>query len=255
MMKNKFRLKKMNNKGSALVVVVIVIAFITILATLILYMSVMNYHMKSNDYRTKVSFYGAEVPLEELRVQMALDFNLACEKAYKSVFERYGSLNDGSGTARKAEYVGEIMVELQNIWTTRGSDATGISTMLNDGSGDSYHVITGNADTLDCTDTACACSHHIILVNMPADPLHPGSSLPRLELDETTGKAVFKNVKSVYTESGYTSVVQTDFCFLIPEYDWSVEQSGGAWVDGTSTTERKEIDYEKCVVYLNWTKQ
>lgn len=255
MMKEKFRLKKLNNNGSALVVVVIVIAFITILATLILYLSVMNFHMKSNDYNTKVSFYGAEVPLEELRVAMALDFANACEKAYISVFERYGSLNDGSGTARKAEYVGEIMVELQDIWTTRGSDAAGISTMLNDAAGDSYHVISGTADTLKCADSSCTCSHHIILVAMPADPLNPGSSLPRLELDETTGKAVFKNVRSVYTENGFTSVIQTDFCFLIPEYDWSVEQSGGAWVDGSSTNERTKINYEKCVVYLNWLKQ
>ena len=58
---------KLNNKGSALVTVVIVIAFITILATLILYLSVMNFQMKANDYRTKESFYGAEIPLEEIK--------------------------------------------------------------------------------------------------------------------------------------------------------------------------------------------
>ena len=257
MKKEKFRLKKLNNKGSALVVVIIVIAFITVLATLILYLSVMNYHMKANDYRTKASFYGAEVPLEELRVQMVLDFSQACEKSYKSVFEQYGILIDGTGTARKAEFVGGIMEELDAIWTTRaaGGYQTAVSTMLKDNSTDQYHVITGNKDTLDCTDPDCACSYHIILVDMEETTPGSGVLIPRLELDETTGKAVFHNIKSVYTKDGFTSVVYTDFCFLIPETDWSVEEAEDHWDEGPQTTERTTIDYKKCVVYLNWTKQ
>lgn len=257
MNKNKFGLKKLNNKGSALVVVVIVIAFITVLATLILYLSVMNFHMKGNDYNTKVSFYGAEVPLEELRLQMAVDMSYASEKAYYAVMEQYGNLIDGTGTSRKAEYVGELFTALENLWNARvysgGSDVAGVSvTIRNTGK---YHVISGNSDTLDCTDDTCTCDYHVIVVDMPEDPAHPGTYFPRLELDETTGKAILHNIKSVYTKNGYTSVISTDFCFLIPEYDWSIDEYSNTWVDGTSTITRTEIDYEKCVVYLNWTKQ
>lgn len=258
MKKKEFRLKKMNNKGSALVVVVIVIAFITILATLILYLSVMNFHMKSNDYHTKESFYGAEIPLEELRVQLALDFSQACDKAYRNVFEQYGTLIDGTGTARKAEYVGGIMEEMAAIWTTRGGEAaavSAVSSMLKDNATDRYHVIAGDDGTLDCADDDCTCAYHIILVNTEETTPGSGVFLPRLELDETTGKAVLHNIKSVYTENGYTSVVYTDFSFLIPNYDWSVEEFEENWEDGPQTTERLVIDYEKCVVYLNWTKQ
>lgn len=257
MKKNNFRLKKLNNKGSALVVVVIVIAFITVLATLILYLSVMNFHMKGNDYRTKVSFYGAEIPLEELRAQLAIDFAHACDVSYKAVLEQYGNLVDGSGTARKAEFVSGIMTELKNLWDGRSAgvgEVGALSVTIRNTTGE-YHIITGNDSVLDCSDDDCTCAHHIILVNMPE--VTPGSGIyePRLEINETTGKAVLHNLKSVYTENGYTSVVSTDICFLIPEYDWSVDTSKVAWVDGTSTTERTKIDYEKCVVYLNWTKQ
>lgn len=257
MKKEKFNCKKLNNKGSALVVVIIVIAFITVLATLILYLSVMNYHMKSNDYRTKASFYGAETPLEELRVQMVLDFSDACEKSYKAVFEQYGTLIDGTGTARKAEYVGGILTELETVWNGRGGDGaavTAISTMLKDTSGDAYHVITGNADTLDCTDADCACPYHIIVVNMEETAPGSGVLAPRLEVDETQGKAILHNIKSVYTKDAFTSVVYTDFCFLIPEYDWSVDEAAETW-EADATTTRPVIDYKKCVVYLNWTKQ
>ena len=256
MKKNECKINKMNNKGSALVVVVIVIAFITVLATLILYVSVMNFHMKSNDYNTKVSFYGAEIPLEELRVQMVLDFSQACEKSYRSVFEQYGTLIGGAGIPRKSEYVGGIMEELQAIWDDRGGAvASSISTMLKDTASDEYHVITGSANTLDCSDPDCECAHHIILVDMEETSPGSGVLLPRLELDETAGKATLHNIKSVYTENGYTSVVYTDFCFLIPEYDWSVDEYEDDWDDGPQTLQRTQIDYEKCVVYLNWTKQ
>lgn len=254
MNKSKVRLKKLNNKGSALVVVVIVIAFITILATLILYLSVMNYHMKGNDYRTKVSFYGAEVPLEEMRLQFAVDLSFASERAYRSVLEQYGNLVDGTGTARKAEFVGELFAELESLWNGRvasgGSDLAGVSLTVRNTDG-RYHIISGNSDTLDCANASCTCDYHIIVMDMPVDAL--GHSLPRLEIDAT--KAVLHNIKSVCTKDGYTSVISTDFCFMIPEYDWSVDEYSNTWVDGTSTTARTEIDYEKCVVYLNWTKQ
>jgi len=255
MKKNNFRLKKLNNKGSALVVVVIVIAFITILATLILYLSVMNYHMKGNDYRTKVSFYGAEIPLEELRVSLAVEFSKACDESYKAVLTQYGNLVDGTGEARKAEFVGGILTELKDVYDGMGGDTAAISAWIKDEPSDEYHVITGTKDTLDCTVTNCECDYHIILVEMDPDPSNPSLRLPRLEIDKVTGKAVLKNIRSVYTKDGYTSVITTDICFMIPEYDWSVEESKVAWVDGTSTNSRTKINYEKCVVYLNWTKQ
>lgn len=246
--------KKLNNKGSALVVVVVVIAFITILATLILYLSVMNFQMKANDYRTKVSFYGAEVPMEELRVQLAVDMSEACEKAYMNIMSQYDVLLDGTGSSRKTAYVGEVFSELQTVWNDRIAIPTGgtswvqgIQTVLNDTSSDEYHVISGDATVLTCTDVDCTCDYHIIVMDM--------ASGDRLEFDETRNRAVLHDIKVVYTEETFTSVITSDFCFYVPEYDWSMEKYSDTWTDGTSTTDRTKIDYEKCVVYLNWTKQ
>lgn len=58
--------RKRNNAGSAIVTVLVVVTFITILATVLLYISGMNFQMKVTDYRTKESFYQAEVLAEEL---------------------------------------------------------------------------------------------------------------------------------------------------------------------------------------------
>lgn len=257
--REKSRLKKLNNKGSALVTVVIVIAFITILATLILYLSVMNFQMKANDYRTKESFYGAEVPLEEIRVQMAADMSMACERAYVNTMAQYDVVGDGA--ARKFAYNGKVLEEIKNIWEKRANKyvdpttgnitynwAQAIRTSINDSSTDDYCVTTGNASTVKCADPDCACPYHIILMDMP-------SGAERLEFGSES--ATFHDIKVVYTENGFTSIVITDFCFLVPDYDWSMDTYTSTWVAGTDVSElqRTSIDYEKCVVYLNYSKQ
>lgn len=56
---------KLNNDGAALVTVIVVITFISILATVILYSSGMNFAMKTTDIKTKVSFYDAETAMEQ----------------------------------------------------------------------------------------------------------------------------------------------------------------------------------------------
>ncbi len=60
--------KKINrdNKGSALIVCIIVLLFVSILATVILYMSGVNYRMKKTDMYSKYAFYAAEEPLERM---------------------------------------------------------------------------------------------------------------------------------------------------------------------------------------------
>ena len=58
--------RKKDNRGAALITVVIVLLFISILCTLILYVSAVNYRMKKADYLAKVSFYSSEIPLENM---------------------------------------------------------------------------------------------------------------------------------------------------------------------------------------------
>lgn len=253
--KGELKREKLNNKGSALVVVIITIAFVCILATLILYLSVMNYQMKSTDYRTRVSFYGAETPLEELRVQMAVDTSQAAEEAYMQVMTQYGILNDGSGDTRTTEYIGAIFTEIEEIWDARNLDPVtgtsswvlGISKALGDTGSDAYHVLAGDTSTSTCTDADCDCSYHIIVMDL--------AGADRLQFDEAQGRATLQGIKVVYTENSFTSVISTDFCIYVPEFDWSVERYSNTWTDGTSTITRQKIDYEKCVVYLNYTKQ
>ncbi len=245
----KSRLKKLNNRGSSLVVVIIVISFVCILGTLLLYLSVMNYQMKSNDYNTRVSFYGAEEPLEELRVQMAVDMSTACEQAYIDVMVQYASLV--TSDMRSTEYIGSVFREIEDIWNNRtgagGGGTTdwvaGIETALHNNS--QYHVMTGTTTTTHCGNNTCSCPYHIIVLDM--------GTADRLVFDEANGTIILNDIKVVYTENSFVSVISTDFYMAVPEYNWDMQQNINI---GTSAhTTRLKIDYEKCVVYLNYTKQ
>lgn len=265
MIKNKdITRNKLNNKGSALVTVVVVIAFITILATLILYLSVMNFQMKANDYRTKESFYDAEVPLEEIKLQMAVDMSSACEKAYIDLMAQYDVAGNASG--RTAAYEGKVLEEIKAIWENRAKTtdpggnviydwALAIRKAIGDTSTDDYCVISGDSSVVECTDDDCNCQYHIILQDLP-------SGSERISYDGSS--ATFYDVKVVYTDesTGFTSIITTDFCFLVPELDWGMDGYVGAWNASDDTADKRnallqrtQIDYEKCVVFLNYSKQ
>lgn len=268
MRKSKPNKMKLNNQGSALITVIIVIAFICVLTTLLLYLSVMNYQMKATDYRTKVSFYGAEVPLEELRVHLAADMAYAGEKAYKSVMTQFGSLEEEA--LRVAEYENIIETEIYTLWDERTTNPVAIgedwcyaiNSVLDPhmNSADTsiphiYHVISGDSDTVTCTNPSCKYVYHIILEDMGG-----AERLENIEMDITGDGVVdhciaLRGIKVSYTENGFSSVISTDFCMNMPQYDWSVDAYSPAWAEGTSNLDRTGVDYEKCVVFLNYFKQ
>lgn len=255
-----------NNKGAAMVTVIVVIAFICILTTLLLYLSVMNYQMKSTDYKTKVSFYGAEVPLEELRVCLAEDMSACSEQAYKSVMSQYSALP--SADLRSAEYEKIMWQNMQTIWNARkanplGNDAVtdpngwchAIATALfeqynNPNYPKKYHVIMDDAagTVLHCGNTGCSAPYHIIVKNLGSDQL-------KLVTESSSEHyMLLSGIKVSYTEDDFSSVISTEFCMNIPKYDWSVDAFSPTW-DADATTERTKIFYEKCVVYMNYVKQ
>lgn len=258
------KIKKLNNRGSSLVVVIIVIAFVCILGTLLLYLSVMNYQMKSNDYKTRVSFYGAEEPLEELKVQLAIDMSEACEKAYIDVMTNFNSLITDDLTVgsdmRASKYKEFVLDELETIWLTRnGGIGGGTVNWVNaikyslpvDKANPTapnkpiYHVMDDSHTADNCGVSGCSCKYHIIVPDLGTDD--------RFVYDEIEGRAVLKDIIVVYTENDFVSVISTDFCMVVPDYNWDMQQS----INNASSahTNRQKIDYEKYVVYLNYTKQ
>ena len=242
----RIQVKKLNNDGAALIFAILVVTFVTILTSLLLYLSAVNYVMKTVDYRTRISFYGAEVPMEELRMQLAVDATKASELAYESVLGRYGIL--GTEDARNAEYQNKFVEEMLAIWNNRtGSNwAEKLKTALNNSNYDVRFEESANDGNK---------AWHVTILTNPVNDAGEAVEQFYRGVDANSGRMVFENVHVVYTENGFVSEIVSDICINIPEMDWSVNESSSPDTLSDMDAARKKINLEEYVTYLNWTKK
>lgn len=230
--------RKLNNRGSAMVTVIVVVVFVSILATTLLYISVLNYQMKVVDYNTKVTFYEAEVPMEEIRAQLVIDASDAFGEAYRQTISQFATLDSNR---REMEFRTAFYRELLSIWDER------------DGNKD---------DTIEAVDAIR------VIINDPDPGLDPSNS-PVFAVSVTGGFRIdpsdpaalpssvrLEGVEIQYTDQSnhYTSIIETDFYIQIPDLNWGVDSYAGTWEVGASIS-GQEMDFQKMVTYVNWTKK
>lgn len=86
--------KRMNNKGSALVIVLIVATFIGVLATVVLTMTGTNAQTKRVDTEAKRTFYDAETALNEVTLGVENVLAQATNEAYSTIFTEFTTLSN-----------------------------------------------------------------------------------------------------------------------------------------------------------------
>lgn len=102
-----------NDKGSALIVCIIVLLFVSILATVILYMAGINYRMKKAEYRTRRTFYEGEQPLERIQTNLIIPVSEALNIAYIKTNSNYAQL--ASTDARRQYFYDEFEKAFRDI--------------------------------------------------------------------------------------------------------------------------------------------
>ncbi len=248
-MMKRFKLKKLNNEGAALILAMVIVLFITVLTSLLLYVSGVNYEMKTTEYRTKVSFYGAEIPLEELKVQLAEDTSKATKAAYKHVMANYSLFSAGQ---RQSEFETTFYEEIEKIWEARGVTDMQNASQWQHAIGSfltntNYDIYTSSQ----AQDMNKPYHIEIIEYNMVN-----GTQGTTLERDEPNGRMLLLRIRVDYTENDVISVISTDFAMDIPEIDWSVEGNDNTVPNVSADDATPEIiDFEECVNYINWEKQ
>ncbi|MCR4791508.1 MAG: hypothetical protein K5871_02030 [Lachnospiraceae bacterium] len=115
MRKNKGLYKRIHsdNSGSALIVSIIVLLFVSILATIILYISGINYRMKKSEFNTKVAFYDSEAPLEAIEANIVLPYSEALNEGFRMTNTRYVVL--ATADARREDFYQNVYDSLQAI--------------------------------------------------------------------------------------------------------------------------------------------
>lgn len=217
---------KLNNTGAALVTVIVVIAFISVMVTVLLYSSGINTYMKTTDMKIKNNFYSAEIPLEQVRSLLVDMVGDAYEQTYKNAIASY-ALNASSGVGNSS-FNSEFVGNFQNIWDSRrgGKEADYIKSVV--GSEYSSFIKSTDADI-------------------------------DLEPHETEGYLLLKGIKVCYVEDGYESVIETDYIIKVPEIDMDIKEPQKSWDVGATEQDkaksRKELDLLTCVNYYNWVKK
>lgn len=189
--------KRLNDKGSALVTVIVACAVLGLLAVVSLWASLINYQMKITDTKVKSNFYSAETVLDQICVGLQSNVSDAYNKAYTTTMQKYSALSeDERNNMFIREYVDNICLALKS--TTVGDRNYNMSLLK------SYV----DSDLLDNT-------------------TYPYAEITSLTTSDSSGDGlmstydsgvVLKGIKVVFVDAeGFSSVIETDISLNIPE--------------------------------------
>ena len=204
----KDNLREKINKGFSVLTVIISVAFVGILALLVLYMALSNFNMKVSDRKGKDSFYTAERALEEIRTGLQEDVGDSMSRAYIKVLEDYNKESDSSDTVldelRQEAFEKEFLQDIKKC--LRKADTEWNDT-YNQGTYDLDHI-RNYVDLRDSSDFDEK-KESLIVTN-------PSDRNPVLKIEGEEG-IFLKNLKVIYVDpQGLASIIETDIRLEIP---------------------------------------
>lgn len=214
--------KKINNKGMALVTVIVAIGFVAALVSILLMTTLVNFKMKVVNEKGADTFYSAEQVIDEITVGLQRIVSDSLSTSYTQILENYG--DSSLDNTQKKEMIQVRYYE--KIWEALASspsehqkyDIEKIEAFLKDST--KYHGADTNGDgTIDADE-----GYGAILVAVVNDP-SSGDKIEARKGDMLTFSdtgIVLKNLKVYYRDlNGFVSVIQTDIRLNYPEFDFA----------------------------------
>lgn len=205
---------KLNNRGSAIVTVIVVTIFITLIATTMLFVSSRNYIMKQTDYQNTRSFYTAEETLDKLKELLVTEVDVGFDVAYRDMMRNYTKYT--TSDQRLRYYVDSFTTELDDRWADKlALSGTPLETVRK--------FMEDKGVSTDMTK---------LITNVGGFEI--------VSIDNKN-RFVIKGVEVYYVDDhGFSSYITTDIALSPPEYD----------VDATSD----KVNMSEYVIYVNWKK-
>lgn len=215
---------QLNNRGAALISVLVVTTFITILATTLLYTAAMNYQQKQTDYYNKKSFYETEKALDELKSVLVKDVQEAYITAYNKTIGEFLL----QGSKRQEYFQQEFMKAMWEIWKVRTPEQPleAVKSVMEGayaGEKNYFYKVEG--------------------IGVYQTETGPEDAKVKQQ------KFALKGVQVKYTYKNYTTFLYTDICIEPPKLVWAESFETGA-----EFVEREKIAFTDCVSYVNWRK-
>lgn len=224
--------KTINRKGSALLTVIIVVCFLTIITTTILYVSGMNYYMKATDLKTKESFYETEAILEQCRASLA---ECVSECAYEAHAYALSNFANSSDSTRTDMYAKQFIVLFEKKWNSMADIGTGTPDYLKAIKDLVPDASAQNAISLDSAVTDCG------MFMYDASDYKKGGAIKGVVIENTSS-------------NGHTGMIETELVIAVPDYSFSFDESSKVLLSGAEMSPKdvKFIDY---IYYSNYIKK
>ncbi len=210
---------RLNDQGAAIVVILIVIALVSVLASMVMYMSYANYVMKANESGSKNNFYSAEAVLDQINSGLQTHVSVAIGAAYDVASQTTTNVNEAQ---RETNF--------QNTYVTNL-----IGLLKKGNSNDQYEVgtiasvtnVTGLYAYLDNNLRVMALNYDYT-TDGPFDAekgyLHIYSETQEMSRD-TDGLILKDLVIEFCDDDGYYSEIHTDIRFIFPDISMAAQQS------------------------------
>lgn len=288
------RLYNRRNRGSSLTTIIIVCAFISILATVSLYISGVNAKMKAADYSTKKVFYNAEEVVELFETALVQDVSAAADEAYKSSGCRYIELQEA--TNRTGFYYDNFKDSFKDAWeahwkSTSTTDETdlvkkGIGELFPSATytvGENVVVVSSGAQNITYSETTGVTTFEITLNGQKLYcTINAGANSTQSEL---LGEGRFAYIHSLdMSKCGYSDDTKSTITsYQIVNLDLTVTNASASdtsgytshiitsfkitppavnWSEDTAIVEDtaeaaviSSVDFAKSVSYINWSKE
>lgn len=208
-LRNKKINKKLDHKGSALITVIIIMAFVTILAALAMWTAYMNYYMKVTEMKSNNTFYSAEGVVEQIKVGLQEELSQATSDAYSKVLQRYSEYSE---VDRLNYFYSEIIKSLRKNLMATAVNQYNLGNLVS--FVDSAYSINPGVDT----DT----NEYIVKIRDDNGKEHTAKITGGNRLLTIEGtKVTLCDITVEFTDANdYTSIINTDFTLQAPKIDF-----------------------------------
>gem|GEM_PF-5976765 len=213
----------MNNKGGALIMVIVIMSFISIIAALAMWMAYMNYYMKVTEMRSDNSFYSAEGVVEQIKVGLQNELSESTGDAYASVLQRYAEYSE---TDRNNYFYGQVVNAMRANLMGEAVNKYSLGNLVD-------FIDTENTDITPNPDTDRNAESYTVKMTDKKGKVHTAivTGGNRLLTVKNT-KVTLCDVNVEYTDAnGYTSIINTDFTLQAPTLDFSDPNNSTSFLD------------------------
>lgn len=209
---------KNENKGSALIAVLIILTFVSVIALIITKITIANVEMKEVQSSTRKNFYNTEDIMDKMKSGLSKISAEAVKKAYEDVLEEYSMCVSGGNSIQKKfqqEYLEKIE---EKFWDSSEAKKTRKDDLNPEKK--IYTVAKYKIDVIkDCIAKKTADGSELSSdLNARRECFKTNASEASYELDYEEGVFVLKNIKVAYEEkTGYGTEITTDIVFEAPK--------------------------------------